>query len=131
MVCRSCRVYKVPRCLREEWPGLKRIVIVRRWGNRSGKPYDETAYYISSLKERASVFHRGIRQHWAIENNLHWVKDVDFGEDKSKIRAGNAPVILSIIKNIAINVLTENGFQSIAQGKRMVAHDFNRIWKLF
>lgn len=130
MVHRTCKVYKAPPQLRKEWPGLKRIVVVRRWGKRGTKPYEETSYYISSLKKGAAVFNTGIRQHWAIENKLHWVKDVDFGEDKSRIRSGNAPAIMSIIRNIVINILREKGFQSIAQGKRMFAHDFNRIWEL-
>lgn len=130
MVCRICKVYKAPKRLGKEWRGLKRIIVVKRWGLRGEKPYEETSYYISSLKAGAAIFDTGIRQHWAIENKLHWVKDVDFGEDKSKIRTGNAPSILSIIKNIAINMLRENGFKSIARGKRMLAHDFNEIWKL-
>ena len=53
----------------------------------------------------AEKFAQGIRGHWGIENRLHWVKDVVFQEDNSKIRMSNAPANLSVMKAIAINIL--------------------------
>jgi predicted transposase YbfD/YdcC len=46
-----------------------------------------------------------IRSHWGIENSLHWVLDMSFGDDQSRIRKKNAPQIMAIIKHIALNLL--------------------------
>ena len=59
----------------------------------------ETAYYITSLEKTAIELNQGIRGHWQIENTLHWTKDVVFQEDRSKIRTGNAPENMSLIRN--------------------------------
>jgi predicted transposase YbfD/YdcC len=71
-------------------------------------------YYISSLcSDDAELFARGIRGHWSIENRLHWVKDVIQHEDGSGIKKGNGIETLSILKNVAINISRELGFDSI------------------
>ena len=82
----------------EGWPGLKSIVKVTRhvrFKGRNKERYEE-AYFISSLEKPASFFQRAIRGHWIIENALHYVKDVTFGEDGSTIRTGRAPTNFSI-----------------------------------
>lgn len=85
----------------------------------------ETAYYISSLPftTDASEFNVGIRSHWAIENSLHWVKDMTLGEDGSRIRTGRAPENMSLVRNIAINAFRKYGFSNIAQAMRLSSHD--------
>ncbi|MEY3554685.1 MAG: hypothetical protein RLZZ580_738, partial [Cyanobacteriota bacterium] len=71
--------------IRRERRGIRPEEIkVERRGSRGDKTYEETAYYISSLTESAQVFAKIIRGHWKIENQLHWVKDVIFEEDKSQ-----------------------------------------------
>ena len=55
------------------------------------------SYYISSLPPTSTRIAKVIRQHWHIENRLHWVKNVIFNEDESKQRAGKTPINLSII----------------------------------
>ena len=61
----------------DNWVGLKELIVVHRWGIRGKKTYDEISYYISSRKNTcAKSYAKGIRGHWGIENNLHWVKDV-------------------------------------------------------
>ena len=65
--------------------------------------------------------------HWGIENSLHYVKDVTFKEDHSKIITGNAPENHSIVRNIAINIFRENEFESIISGIRLCC---NKIFKL-
>ncbi|WP_442947545.1 ISAs1 family transposase [Nostoc sp.] len=61
-------------------------------------------YYIISLIRSAVDFAYGIRGHWGIENRLHWVKDVVFDEDNLTIRTRNAPVNLSIVRLLALNI---------------------------
>ena len=99
-----------------EWVGLTCLVKVERTGTRAGKPYEQIAYYISSLSLHARKFAQGIRGHWGIENRLHWVKDVVLEEDSSRIRLGNAPANLSIIRSLVIAILRYNGYASITLG---------------
>lgn len=71
-----------------------------------------------------------MRGHWAIENSLHWLKDVTFKEDESKIMKGSAPEVISTIKNIAINLFRVNGYKSIVGAIRMVANDIAKLCKM-
>jgi predicted transposase YbfD/YdcC len=96
------------------WKGLHRVIHVERRGTREGKETLAHHYYISSLcADDAEMFARGIRGHWSIENRLHWVKDVIQHEDDSGIKKGNGVETLSILKNVAINISRELGFDSI------------------
>ena len=113
-----------------DWIGLKRLIKVERTGTRNSLPYHQVAYYISSLTLKAGEFAKGIRAHWTIENQLHWVKDVVFTEDRSRIRTGYAPANLSIIRTIAINLVRLNGYTSITSAMRLLAHDLNAIFLL-
>lgn len=112
----------------QQWTGLKSLIKVERTGTRAGKPYHQVAYYISSLFVAALEFAKAIRLHWAIENRLHWVKDVVFHEDRSTIRLGNAPANCSIILAIALNVLRRNGYSSITCAHRFLANDIDKIF---
>lgn len=114
------------------WKGLQTILQVERKTKtpKKKKVSQETAYYISSLKEDAFEFNRGIRGHWHIENTLHWTKDVVFKEDASKIKAGNAPENLSVIKNWVMAVFRINDYKSMTQAIRGVANDIKLMIKL-
>ncbi|MEN8236408.1 MAG: ISAs1 family transposase, partial [Pseudomonadota bacterium] len=75
----------------------------------NGKTTKETRYYISSLKKtKPEKFLKSIREHWAIENSLHWVLDMSFNEDYSRIRKENAPHVMAIMRHIALNMLQRN-----------------------
>jgi len=78
----TCRIVKVFTELKNidlDWVGVQSLIQVERRSIRSGKKYLQTNHYISSLVSKATTFATGIRQHWGIENRLHWVKDVIFG----------------------------------------------------
>jgi predicted transposase YbfD/YdcC len=62
-------------------------------------------YYISSKKSTAAFFHHAIRSHWAIENKLHWMLNVIFGEDYSKKQAQNVAQNFSLLNKIVLNML--------------------------
>ncbi len=112
------------------WAGLKRLVSVERSGRRGGQPYHQLSYYISSLQVSAEVFAQGIRGHWGIENRLHWVKDVVFGEDASRIRRGQAAANFSVVRSIVINLLRRGGYASVTQAWRWLANDLTLLCRL-
>jgi len=124
---RETRVFDAPEYLVKDWKGIKKIIRVERTTRRGEKVSEEKAYFISSSDGDAEYFNRGIRLHWGIENSLHYIKDVVFGEDDSKIRKDNSPENSSIIRNIAINTFRDNGFDSITTGIRLYC---NKIFKL-
>ena len=113
-----------------EWAGLRSLVRVQaeRYHKATGKTERETRYYISSLKPDATKLNAAIRQHWGIENKLHWVLDVAFGEDLSRKRAGHAAENFSLLNRIALNLLKQDKTCKLGiHGKRLAAawdHDY-------
>ncbi len=90
----------------EQWPGLKRIIMMERERLCNGVKSRETIYYLSSEEvDDASYFASRIRDHWGIENKLHWHFDVTFKEDQCRVRTKNGAVNLSIIRKFAMELL--------------------------
>lgn len=107
-----------------EWASLQALVRIEseRYHKASGKTEREIRYYITSLKPDARRLNGAIRQHWGIENKLHWVLDVGFGEDLDRKRAGHAAQNFSILNRIALNLLKqETTFKRGIKGKRLKA----------
>ncbi len=65
----------------------------------------QDVYYLSSIPPDPELFGFSVRNHWGIENSLHWVLDVSFREDDSRIRNGHAPQNFSLLRKIALNIL--------------------------
>lgn len=86
------------------WFNLKSIIEIESAREIKGIVTKEKRYYISSLTADPQKILGVVRQHWGIENKLHWVLDVCFGEDQSRIRKGNAPRNIAIIKKTALNL---------------------------
>jgi len=93
-----------------EWASLKGLVRIEseRYHKVSGKTEREIRYYITSLQTDARRLNSVIRQHWGIENKLHWVLDVDFDEDLCRKRAGHAAENFSLLQRIALNILKQD-----------------------
>ncbi|MEI2581242.1 ISAs1 family transposase [Scytonema sp. PRP1] len=100
-ITRSVEVFNDLTGISPQWTGIKSLIRVERVGTRTGKAYRQVVHYISSIVSTAKEFACGIRGHWSIENNLHWLKDVVLNEDNSTIRMGNAPANLSVMRAIA------------------------------
>lgn len=95
-----------------EWADLRCLVRVERLRESASKPKQpatqETAYYLCSRCIEAKPAGRYIRGHWSIENSLHYVLDISFLEDNSRVRLGNSPQNLAALRDIAINLLQKN-----------------------
>ena len=89
---------------RHEWPGLKAVVVVESQREVNGKIANETRFYITSLVLLANAIGPMIRAHWAIENSLHWVMDMVFRDDESRVRTDNAPANFATCRHIAHNL---------------------------
>lgn len=84
---------------------INSIVAIKSTREIKDKISEETRYYISSTNLTAIKMLKTIRSHWAIENSLHWILDMSFNEDYSRIRKENAPHIMAIIRHVTINLL--------------------------
>ena len=102
----------------KKWSGLKSIGRVVREVQREGKQTSETSYYITSLEAKVGVFSESVRSHWGIENCLHWVMDVVFGEDRSRIRQGHAAESMSFLRRFVTTLLKQDTSKSSLKGHR-------------
>ncbi len=90
---------------KQKWQNLNSVGMIEYVCNIKGKTTVETRYYISSLPNNARLLEQSVRSHWGVENSLHWVLDVAFGEDDCRIRKDNAPQTLAVLRHIAVNLL--------------------------
>ena len=93
---------------RRRWKKLKAIGMAMTESRRGAKHTMEARYYILSRKLSAKKFAAAVREHWSIENSLHWQLDVTFGEDQSRIRKGHADANFSILRRTALSLLKNN-----------------------
>lgn len=115
-----------------QWSGLETIVRVVRTRHLWNKKTQEVMFYLSSFAPHAQRLGKAIRQHWLIENQLHWVLDVTFGEDACRIRTGNAPENMALLKRWSINLLNqETSFKhSTRQKARRASMDKSYLLKV-
>ena len=91
---------------RGQWEGLRSVGVVESRRQVGEAPATvERRYYLSSLDVDVDRFARAVRNHWAIENSLHWVLDVQCGEDDSRVRTGHAAANLATLRRLALNLL--------------------------
>lgn len=87
------------------WAGLRTCAVIQSERTIDEATSIETRYYISSIEADAESLNKIVRAHWGVENSLHWVMDVVFGEDYSRIRTANGAENMSTIKHVALNKL--------------------------
>lgn len=112
-----------------DFPHIGQVVRVRRTVTVKGKKTIEIAYLISDLDmvaARPAIIAGWVRGHWGIENKIHYVRDVTFGEDASRIRTGSGPRVMATLRNLAIGLLRSSGHTNIAEAVRYHARDSER-----
>jgi predicted transposase YbfD/YdcC len=106
------------------------IKLVRRRRSLTSRKWTTvTVYAITSLTAFQTdpvLLARWIRGHWSIENQLHWVRDVSFDEDRSQVRTADGPQVMAALRNLAITALRLSGTTNIASGLRHHARDTSR-----
>lgn len=104
-----------------DWKGLKSLILIEASRERKGKIEQEKRYYLSSLEQSPAFFNRAVRQHWSIENALHWQLDVCFHEDRSRIRKDQAPENMAILRKIALQGLKQVQDTQSIKSRRKIA----------
>ncbi len=106
------------------WPGVAMVAAVEtiRGVNGRGKITAEIRHYLSSAKLPPEALAAAIRNHWRVENGLHWVLDVTFREDASRVRERNAARNLALLRRIALNLArADSTLKASLKGKRKYA----------
>jgi predicted transposase YbfD/YdcC len=108
--------------VQDQWKGLATLVMVERERYQDGTTSKERSYYLTSLPSNAAQVSSAVRGHWGIENSLHWVLDIAFREDESRIRKDHAPANFAILRHMALNLLRqENSARRSIKTKRLRA----------
>ena len=108
-----------------QWPDCQSVIMVeceRSFKNEPEKIEYHTRFYISSKLESAAYFGICTRNHWSIENQLHWYLDVVFAEDRQRVRKDNAPDNTAILRKMALQILLQNkGKSSLKKVRKRAA----------
>ncbi len=104
---RRCYAFNQTDCLPapERWPDLASFAVIASERTIKDRTTREVRFYISSLPPDAARLNRSIRQHWRIENSLHWCMDVVFGDDRMRARTDNAAHNFAVMRHFALNLL--------------------------
>ncbi len=107
---------------KENWKKLSSIGVVERTREIGEHVSVEKHYYLTSLKSDAELFAKAVRNHWGIENGLHWTLDMAFREDECRIRKGYAPENFSVLRQMALNLLkSEKSFNGSINTKKQLS----------
>ena len=115
-----------------DFPHAAQAIQIRRRRHRLDQPKrftTETVYAITNLRvhqARPAQLAAWIRRHWHIENQIHWIRDVTYDEDRSQIRTGTGPQVMAALRNAAIGALRVTGATNIAAANRHHARDSTR-----
>jgi len=123
---RSIRVSTEMNAYPKEWPLVQQVAELTRTVTvrTTGKTSQEVVYLITPLTPAEANPQRLlalVRGHWSIENSSHYVRDVTFGEDRSRLRTGSAPQILAAFRNLALTLIHRSGSSQIAASRRHFA----------
>jgi hypothetical protein len=115
------------------WPGVQQVFRLERERTAGGQSTLEVAYGLTSLPRARADAQRLLelnRGHWRIENELHYVRDVTFGEDACRMRSGAAPQALASLRNVVITLLNRARHSNKAAALRFFAAHLLRAYRL-
>ena len=100
----------------EKWPGLQAVIAVEtiRMAHKQAPVTSDYRFYLASLVRSATTFVTMIRQHWDIENKLHWSLDVTFNEDRCRIRKDHATENMVALRHMALNLLRQESSRRLS-----------------
>jgi predicted transposase YbfD/YdcC len=109
---------------RHDWPGLQAVLMVESKREIDGKIEQETRFYLTSLVWLASQLGPVVRDHWSVENSLHWVMDMIFRDDECRVRTDHAPANFTTLKHMALNLIRKApGKDSLRLRRKVAAWD--------
>jgi len=114
------------------WRDLRSIGMVLRTRAIDGVTSAEVSYYLCSMPSNVRKFAEAVRGHWGIENRLHWILDVTFSEDQSRVRKDHGAANLGMLRRLALSILQqETASKDSLRGKRLIAGwDEERLLKM-
>jgi predicted transposase YbfD/YdcC len=115
-VRRTIKVVTAPTWI--DFPGAALVAQLRRTVTSKGTTTVEVVYVITSAAADPAVLAAWVQGHWSVENQLHYIRDVAFAEDASRVRTGHAPRIMATLRNTAISLLRLTGTTNITAGLR-------------
>jgi len=117
---------------KDEWEGLRCLIEVESKRVCKGQETTEKRYFLSSVEGTAEEQGKAIRSHWGIENQLHWVLDVTFNEDKSRIRKNNGPENMAIVRHVVLNLIrqVDDGRTSLKRRRRRALYGDDYLAKI-
>lgn len=127
---RSIEVFDDLHMIARDWTMVRRLIKVTAKVVKYAQVSYETRYYISNLTVDAKEFLHIIRSHWAIENSLHYVKDVAFQEDFNRMRTAQIPIVTSLVRSLAINLLNINKISNKTQARKLFAWNIIDLFSL-
>jgi predicted transposase YbfD/YdcC len=111
--------------LQDEWPGITHVAQLTRTRIQKGEAAVEIVYLIDILPAGSNAPQHLLelsRGHWDIENSLHYVRDVTFAEDRSRLRTGHVPQLLAACRNLALTLIHRSGSSQIAASRRSFSY---------
>lgn len=114
-----------------DWPGLAQVCRLTRTTWRGATCSVEVQYAVTSAprsEANAAQLLQWWRGHWRIENRLHWIRDVVWGEDGCRIRTGNRPQVMSCLRNAVLTLLRTRGFTQITATLRDNAYRVDHLF---
>jgi predicted transposase YbfD/YdcC len=132
---RECRTLKTTTALNDylNWPGVAQVGQIESVVEQDGTVSKETRYFITSAPRKlahAVQLLLWARGHWSIENRSHYVRDVTFGEDASRIRKGSGPEVMAAVRNATIGFLRSIGATNIAETLRRNSYQIGKLFTI-
>ena len=125
------RAKEAPEHIKENWPGCSWIIeLTSTTVTRKGKRATRTLCFLTTLRTAPEALLRLIRQRWSIENEWHWARDAQLGEDAHRYANRTGAPVFAFLRTIVMNLLRRGGYRSIRQGLRDLAYDIKGMLAL-